>query len=277
MGTVFGILLLSGFLLNSIFKGFTFANIVCIIISLLVLGYGLYSRKKTADTTRRLLPGIAIYLAAIALIAIISVIFPADGQGQFSVSSQINKSAALIKNNNHQNAQQILLKLDAQDPSNALVSQNLAATYIMAHDPDNALNYLGKAYRTLYFNENILFNYGLAYYQKQDFANALKCFEGAISLNPTMVNAHIYAGTMCYKLRYLRKAIYHLENARFLAPDMPDILYNLGKANLDMFEYSLAEKNLKEALAQNPSQELKDLINKQLSYLESVKGGSGDE
>src|SRR5450756_1586433 len=258
MGTVFGIMLLFGFLCNSIFKGFTFVNIVYIITSLFVLLYGLYSSKRAANiatsinadaTTgaatgpgkikgRRSLPSIVVYLAAIVLIALISVIVPSDKQ--YSTSSQINKSIKLIDNKDYKSAQKILLKLNGQDPSNALVNQNLAATYIMAHDPDNALKYLGVAYKTFYSNENVLFNYGLAYYQQGNYAEALKCFEIAISLNPSMINAHIYAGTMCYQLRYLRRAIYHLENANFLSPDNPDVLYVLGKANMGLFEYGQA-------------------------------------
>lgn len=293
MGTVFGIMLLFGFLCNSIFKGFTFVNIVYIITSLFVLLYGLYSSKRAANiatsinadaTTgaatgpgkikgRRSLPSIVVYLAAIVLIALISVIVPSDKQ--YSASSQINKSIKLIDNKDYKSAQKILLKLNGQDPSNALVNQNLAATYIMAHDPDNALKYLDVAYKTLYSNENVLFNYGLAYYQQGNYAEALKCFEIAISLNPSMVNAHIYAGTMCYQLRYLRRAIYHLENANFLSPDNPDVLYVLGKANMGLFEYGQAENNFNEALKLNPPEEMKNLINEQLKYLGAIKGGVG--
>jgi len=293
MGTVFGIMLLFGFLCNSIFKGFTFVNIVYIITSLFVLLYGLYSSKRAANiatsinadaTTgaatgpgkikgRRSLPSIVVYLAAIVLIALISVIVPSDKQ--YSTSSQINKSIKLIDNKDYKSAQKILLKLNGQDPSNALVNQNLAATYIMAHDPDNALKYLGVAYKTFYSNENVLFNYGLAYYQQGNYAEALKCFEIAISLNPSMINAHIYAGTMCYQLRYLRRAIYHLENANFLSPDNPDVLYVLGKANMGLFEYGQAENNFNEALKLNPPEEMKNLINEQLKYLDAIKGGVG--
>jgi tetratricopeptide (TPR) repeat protein len=282
MGVVFGIMLLFGFLCNSIFKGFTFINIAYIIISLIILLYGLYLKKRAVNkavsinanaTARRALPNIVVYLAAIVLIAFISVIVPSDKQ--YSFSSQINKSISLINNKDYKSAQRILLKLNVQDPSNAKVCLNLAATYIMAHDPDNALKYLDTAGRMLYFNENVLFNYGLAYYQKGNYADALRCFESAISLNPSMVNAHIYAGTMCYKLRYLRKAIYHLENARFLAPGMPDILYNLGKANMELFEYGQAEKNFNQALKLNPPVEMKNSINEQLRYLGSIKGRVG--
>ena len=90
-----------------------------------------------------------------------------------------------------------------------------------------------------------------------------------------MVNAHIYAGTMCYQLRYLRRAIYHLENANFLSPDNPDVLYVLGKANLGLFEYGQAENNFNEALKLNPPEEMKNLINEQLKYLDAIKGGVG--
>lgn len=282
MGVVLGIMLLFGFLCNSIFKGFTFVNIAYIVISLLVLLYGFYSRKKAVNTTapvnadaavRRSLPNIVVYLAAIVLIALISVIVPTDNQ--YSFSTQINKSISLINKKDYRNAQRILLKLNGQDPSNARVCLNLAATYIMAHDPDNALKYLEPANRMLYFNENVLFNYGLAFYQKGNYADALRCFEGAISLNPSMVKAHIYAGTMCYKLRNLRRAIYHLENARLLAPGMPDILYNLAKANMELFEYGQAEKNFNEALKLNPTEEIKNSINEQLKYLDSIKGRVG--
>lgn len=293
MGTVFGTMLLFGSLCNSIFKGFTLVNIVYIITSLLVLLYGLYSSKRAANIAAsvnanaitgtvtghgktkgsRSLPNIVVYLAAIALIALISVIIPSDKQ--YSVSSQINESTKLIDNKDYKSAQKILLKLNGQDPSNALVNQNLAATYIMAHDPDNAFKYLSVAYKTLYSNEIVLFNFGLAYYQQGNYAEALKCFEIAISLNPSMVNAHIYAGTMCYKLRYLRRAIYHLENASFLSPDNPEILYVLGEANMGLFEYGQAENNFNEALKLDPPEEVKSSIDEQLKYLDSMKEGVG--
>lgn len=293
MGIVFGLMLLFGFLCNSIFKGFTFANIGYLVISLGVLFYGLYSSKRRSNTVTPVnenattstatgkgkikgkvaLPGIVVYFVAIVLIALISVIVPADKQ--YSTSTQINRSIKLIDSKDYKGAQKILLKLNGQDPSNALVNQNLAATYIMAHDPDNALKYLDVAYKTLYSNENVLFNYGLVYYQKGNYAEALRYFEIVISLNPSMVNAHIYAGTMCYQLRNLRRAIYHFENANFLSPDNPEVLYILGWAEMGLFEYGQAENNFNEALKLNPPEEMKNLINEQLKYLNAIKSGVG--
>ena len=280
MVMVFGIILTIGFLLNSIFNGFAFVNIMFIIISLFVLFFGLYSNKKSNTSTDKKkgvfgIPNIAVYSAAIVLIALLALVFP-QGE-QYSVTLQINKAVSQINNKDYKSAQRILLKLNGQDPSNALVSQNLAATYIMAHDPDNAIKYLGEANNMLYFNENISYNFGLAYLQKQNYSEALKYFERAISLNPMNIEAHIYAGTMCYNLRYLRKAIYHLENAKMLKPEMPDILYNLGKAHMDLFEYGLAQENFEEALKLKPNDKLKGLINEKLEYLNSIKGGLNNE
>ena len=64
----------------------------------------------------------------------------------------------------------------------------------MAKKPDKALEYLDKTDGMLNFDENVAFNYGLAQYQTGNYSEALKYFEKAIALDPTMVNAQIYAG-----------------------------------------------------------------------------------
>jgi len=281
MGMVFGLMLLFGFFFNCIFKGLSFLNIIYVIISVLILVYSIYIRGKKPGVPQKsqkkkwFLTGAVVYLGAIALILILTAILPSDSL--YSTTSQINKSSQLIKNGDYKSAQKILLGLNKKDPSNALVNLNLGAAYIMAKKPDDAMDYLNKANSMLYFDENVPYNMGLAQYQKGNYGDALKYFESAIALNPSMVNAHIYAGTMAYMLRNLRKAIYHFENARLLRPDMPDILYDLGKANIELFEYDQAESNFNGVLKLKPSKELVGLTNDELKYLATLKGGLSNE
>lgn len=258
MVVIFSLLLLAGAVIHALLDGFTVLNILYIVLPALLLGYSLLTRSQSSAPENGRKPGLPgkwiAMLVFLALLFAASRLFPASGR--FSEAAAVNHSAGLLQAGRYELAARELQKQLERNPNDPYANMNLAVVYLKEHKPELVRKHLDIAAQRLSSNENLWFNYGLMHYQIEDYKNAQLCFEQAIAINPDMAKAHIYAGTMSYRLRELQRALYHLENARFLQPDSPDILLHIGRSHMELMHYEQAEQAFKEALALHPAPEL---------------------
>lgn len=276
MGIIISSVLIAGILINTIFEGFNTINIILLTEAALLLIYNIPAVNKMLkfgnSKKRDILFNVIVYIVLLGVaFSVIKLLSP---ENQFSFSNDINQSAKLIQDGDLKSAEKILQKLYKKDPTNPVINLNLSNIYLKSGHIDLVKSHLDSAARLMSFDENVWYNYGMMYLQNKDNKNAQKCFEQAIELNPQMTKAHVYAGTTSYKLREIRKAIYHLENARVLNPQSPEILLHLGRANIELMEYKQAEQNFKEALELKPTSTLTSAIKEQIEYVNSIKGGA---
>jgi len=276
MGLIFGLFLIIGILLNTIFIGFNALNIIYLILSAAFLIYSLPFTKKVlkfgVNVKRDRTFNFIFYTVLLIIFFSSGKLLSSKDPMQYSYD--INKCAELIQDGDVKKAEKQLVKLYEKNPSNPLVNENLAVVYLKDKRTDLVKVHLDNASKELNFDENLWYNYGMLYYQQKDYKKAQECFEIAIKLNPNMVKAHIYAGTMSYRLRDLRRAIYHLENAKTISPNSPEILFHLGRANMDLMQYKDAEECLSLALSNKPSKPLETSIQELLKEVKGYRGGN---
>lgn len=274
MGILFSLVMLIGALINGVMFGFTPLNMVYIGLPIMV-GIASYLLKITHLSVNigkvKVNANVVAFIAFAILLAIASKSMAPDNQ--FTVSSKINTSAKMIERADYKGAKKILLALNQKDPANGMVNLNLAVIYLKERKPDLVKQHLDLASGTLQFDENLWFNYGMLYYQMNDFKNAQINFEKALKLNPSMTSASVYAGTMSFRLRELQKSIYYLNNAHFLNPSSPDILLHLGRAHFELMNYNASETAYRLALDLKPSKALTDSLQGLLVELETARGG----
>lgn len=294
MNKVISIVLLSGAVINALIDGFNTANVIFIVLSGLLLLFCLFFRKpgnstETADAAA-VAPAAAISAATaggmkkwrmvnagafaiyIVCILLLSRIFsPAD---IYSFSRETNKAAYLIASGDFKQAEKLLLKQLEKDSSDSAANLNLAVVYLKKHNADLAKRHLELASYGLYFDENLWYNFGLVYYQNKDYQKARDSFEKAVQLNPGFVKANIYAGTMNYILGDMRRSLYNLQNAEFIAPESPEIMLHMGRACTGLMEFDTAIEYFNRALELKPGKELEKAIREQLAIAEAARGGA---
>jgi len=296
MTKVISVVLLIGALLNALMDGFNTLNIIFIVISGLLLLFCLIYRKPgnsvgaaegtegavaTAKITvngtaegekkwRMVNTGaFAVYIICFLLATLIF-----SSANIYSFSDETNKAASFIASGNFKQAEKLLLKQLEKDSSDSAANLNLAVIYLKKHNTDLAKRHLELATYGLYFDENLWYNFGLVYYQNKDYQKARDSFEKAVQLNPGFVKANIYAGTMNYKLGDMRRSVYNLQNAEFLAPESAEIMLHLGRACTGLMEFDTAIDYFNRALELKPGKDLEKAIKEQLAEVESAKGGA---
>lgn len=275
MGLMLSLVLLLGALINGFLDGFSLLNDMYIALLALTAGICFFlsknNNKRVSIAAFRIEPNfVACILLFVVLIVVSKVMAPTN---TFTTSAAINYSAQLIGLGASKEAGKILEKLYEKDPANPMVNLNLGVVYLKERKSDLVKKHLDAASQRLGFDENLWFNYGMLYYQLKDYKNAQVSFEKALALNPEMVSAAVYAGTMSFRLRELQKAIYYLENARFQRPGSPDILLHLGRAHMELMNFSLAKEAFDSALEMKPSETLVASIQEQLALLNEAEGG----
>ena len=93
---------------------------------------------------------------------------------------------------------------------------------------------------------------GDVYTQVDDYKDALRCFEKAIELDPTMDRAHHFAGVALVRLGRPSEAIPQFEAELKLSPDDPDTQYNLAYALLETSQKDQAMAILQKLIAAHP-------------------------
>lgn len=274
MGIIFSIVMLIGALINGFLGGFTSLNIVYIVLPVL-LGIASHVMKmahlSVAVGKVKVNANLVAFIAFAIVLVIASKAMAPDNQ--FTVAQKIDASAKMIARDDYKGAKKILVALNQKAPANEMVNLNLGVIYLKERKPDLAKQHLDLASGRLQFDENLWFNYGMMYYQVNDFKNAQIQFERALKLNPSMTSAAVYAGTMSFRLRELQKAIYYLTSAHFLNPESPEILLHLGRAHFELMNFNASEIAYQAALSLKPSKAVTASIEGLLVELEAARGG----
>lgn len=99
--------------------------------------------------------------------------------------------------------------------------------------PDDAAGYLA---------------FGIAYFENNDYANAIVWLSKATDNAKTSAAAHYYLGRALNQQAKYDDAIKELQKSLELKPDQADVLAELGEAYLSLKQYSEAERQLHHAL-----------------------------
>lgn len=272
-------LLLFGGLLEIYFSGISTLGLSYMILAIFILIGSLSITKKIfariipLEGSSKLVKWIRPLLISFSVFILVIISLLSKGENPARFEEDINTVARYIQSGELKEAEKLLEDLYDEDPNNGAVNLNYAALFLSQSKTEKAKPFLDQAVKRLYHDEMLYFDYGIYYYQLEDYTNALINFEKAIRINPSFVAANIYAGTMSYELRDLKRSIYHMESAHYLMPENPEILLYLGKANKDMMNYSEAEEVFKLALSNAYSEELEKQINDELDELDRFKEG----
>lgn len=284
MELTISLILLAGALINALLEGFTLINSIYIALTIVfgALAVGLRflpkathkDNDKDIDRGRGKIQRLAnplILLAFLVALGISSKALAPDSP--FKLAEEINKSARLLERADYEKAEKLLVALERQNPANERIHLNLAAVYQKARKVEQVRAQLDQAFPRLQHESTIWFNYGMLYYQLGDLKNAQIHFERALQLNPSMTSAAVYAGTMSFRLRELRKSVYYLSHAHFLNPESPEILLHLGRAHFELMNYTASETAYQAALALKPAKGLTTSLQELLAEVEAARGG----
>lgn len=100
-------------------------------------------------------------------------------------------------------------------------------------------------------NSRTHYKLGLAYYEKNDFKNAIVEFEQALKFDPSNANAYYSLGTVYLSIGNYMEAIKNLELAVQYNPNIADAFYNLGISYYRTRQYNKSVNCFKSAIALN--------------------------
>ncbi len=123
-------------------------------------------------------------------------------------------------------------------------------------ETDAALAALTKASEENPHNEYAFFFLGGVYFERRDWARALKCYVRAMEIAPSYVGAMIGAGQALRMLGDHARALRMGRQVLRLRPDDPDALFLLGATHFQRAEYREARPFLERFLRTNPEIEV---------------------
>ena len=262
------ILLIAAALLNILFNGFNAHNIFFTVVSSLLFLYTTFFLKKQSGHVKRSV----IPAALIALLLFTGLIFDPFKE-ETSFASRYDRAIDLLDRSEFEKSISLMEELEKEKGSDDQVALAQGILYLRMRSYDNSWSYLTKANTLNPYDVNIQFNMALNRYHKGNTDEARKIFEALIERAPRLLKAHVYAGVINMELGNYKKAIYHLENARFLEPEAAPIYVYLAKCNIAFMDYDAAEMNLKNALNNDPSKQLEDEISVLISEIRPYIGG----
>jgi tetratricopeptide (TPR) repeat protein len=143
------------------------------------------------------------------------------------------------------------------DPRNANTHMSLAGTYLTKKDIGGAVEHARKAgeldsnYAPM--SHLIL---GAAHMLKQEFAEAIRCLEKAIELDPRHARAYLLLGQIHQEQKAYGKAITAFEKTIAIDPGYATAHQSLGMLRSSAGDYDWAIAHLKKAIALDPNQAL---------------------
>jgi tetratricopeptide (TPR) repeat protein len=121
-----------------------------------------------------------------------------------------------------------------------------------SNDPKKTVEVLGKL-TAQPLPKEMWMTAGDVYTQVDDYEDALRCFQKAIELDPTMDRAHHFAGVALIRLGRPSEAIPELEAELKLSPNDPDTQYNLAYALLETSQKDQAMSLLEKLITEHPN------------------------
>jgi protein O-GlcNAc transferase len=137
-----------------------------------------------------------------------------------------NLGNAYKKNGQFSEAIEVYLQAVKIEPSLAAAHFNLGLLLI-DENQQQGLKSLSMAVQLSPSNPVFLLGLGNALYQAEDIDQAHDCFEQALSLNPSSVEAHLCLSKTLQRFSKVRVALQHFQQAEKLSPDTESILCNI--------------------------------------------------
>lgn len=262
------LLLLLASLLNVLFHGFVIHNILLVVISAALLLYVLFMAKAQNNTLRK----IAIPAVFILFFLFTGLIFNPFKEER-SFAARYNKSIDQISKQDYEKAIDLLDELEKEDPTDDQVALAQGILFLRMSGYDTSWNYLSKAYNLNPYDINIMYNMAINRYHRGNINDARTYFQRVIDAAPGILKAHVYAGTISMEANEYKKAIYHLENASFLAPEAAAINIYLAKCHIQFMDYEKAMENLNSARAKDTKKYYTKEIESLMKIVEPYTGG----
>ncbi len=267
-----GILLLVGSVMQLLVYGTGLLNIVFVVVSVLFLAVNAPFTSSFVGNilkSKKLVMAVSIVLLAVFVLS--GALINPFGEEK-NAASAYNRGIKYIGQQKFEKAQKVLEEAEKTSPGDYQVNLAQGILYLNMQNYNKAINSLNSAVKKNPYDANILFNIALAQYHSKDFNRALSTFEGILDLNPRILRARIYAGILCRELGNYPKAIYHLREARWLAPDSFEVQYYLGQCFFDVMAYEEAKNAFEQVLKLSPPKGIEEEANKYIDEIENYGG-----
>lgn len=115
-------------------------------------------------------------------------------------------------------AEDVLLKLISQDPSEAATYNKLGMIYLREKNFRDAQAALKQALKLEPDNDTFYNNLGLLYYQKGDYESAVEAYERSLEISDKVPSRLVNLGLAYFMIKKYRKAADNYEKALILDP-----------------------------------------------------------
>ena len=270
-----GILLVIGIFIQILISGFSALSIVSLIVALLILLSCLPIVKKSlvgkgGELITKIVP--LILIGVLLFSGVILNPYKDDN----TISASYNKGMKHIVKEQYEKAEEVFDELEISYPEDTQILLAQGILYINMDNYTKAITYLRKANVNNPYDINIQFNLALAYYHSGNINGALNQFDYIIQQNPRVLRALIYSGTINMELGNYRKAIYKLEQARFLDPDSIEVQYHLGMSHFEVMNYQQAKQAFSKILQLKIDKDLETELNELIDVIDTYVGGGDD-
>lgn len=262
------LLLILASIINILFHGFGLHNILLVIISAALLIYAVIFAKLQKNTLKK-----TAFPAAIILLFLFTGLIFNPFKEERSFAARYNKSMDQLSKQEFEKAIDLLDELEKESPSDDQVALAQGILYLRMSGFDNSWNYLSKAYNLNPYDINVLYNMGINRYHRGNLKDARTYFERVIKAAPNILKAHVYAGTVSMEMNEYKRAIYHLENARFLDPEAAAIYIYLAGCHIQFMDYEKASESVYTAEAKDTKKYFASEINALKKIIDPYTGG----
>ena len=145
-----------------------------------------------------------------------------------TIEEIFNLAVQNSQNNNHQDAQNLYLKVLEIDPNHLDTLNNLGVTFRKFRENQKAISCYEKAIEISPNYADPYYNLGNIFKDEGQNQKAISCYEKAIEINPNYANAHNNLGNIFKKLGEHQKAINCYEKVIAINPKNADAYNNLG-------------------------------------------------
>ena len=165
---------------------------------------------------------IVIFIATIILAIMIVKKLPVDLETDDRASELAGEKSLrdladeYIEQEKFSKAEDILLKLISQDPTDAAIYNKLGMIYLRQKDFRDAQAALKQALKLEPENDTFYNNLGLLYYQKGDYEAAIDAYEKSLEISDKVPSRLVNLGLAYFMIKKYRKAADNYEKALIL-------------------------------------------------------------
>lgn len=168
---------------------------------------------------------IIVFLATIALVIMVVKKLPVDLAPETKSAESDDKEKSLrekadefIEEGQLRKAENVLLRMIADDPDDAAAYNKLGMIYLKEKNYRDARASLKQALKLEPDSDTFYNNLGLLYYQKGDYDEAIEAYERSVEIDNKIPSRLVNLGLAYFMVKKYRKAADHFEKALILDP-----------------------------------------------------------